>query len=324
MYNQKAIAAAFAAASADRSRALAVAIERKEQIEQQYPRMAAIARELSDIGASIAKTFYSQNPQQSVDALAVESLRLQEERKALLESLDLPQDYLEPQFYCKTCSDTGRVEGKLCNCIKQRAIDYSLEELARISPSERCSFENFDLAYYKNITDQSGKSVYEKAKANLEYLKAYSEDFSEHSKSLYLFGKTGLGKTHLTLAAAKAVIRKGYDVVYGMAGAVFADIEKEKFKSLEGKYTMQRLLEADLLILDDLGSEFQTSFSAAVAHNIIEGRLLAGKPVIITTNLDIDGIHSQYGERIASRIIGEYVPIKFEGNDVRQLRKFRY
>lgn len=324
MYNPEAVSAAFAAASADHSKAIALGLEHREQVELQNARFAQIAKQLSTIGAEIAKSFYSENPVQSVEALAAESLRLQEERKALLKSMGLPEDYLEPQYTCQKCHDTGRVDGKICTCIRERAITFALKELAAVSPSEHCTFENFDLSYYRNIQDENGKSGYEKAKNNLEYLKAYSEDFSEHSKSLYIFGRTGLGKTHLTLAAARAIIQKGYHVVYGMAGIIFSDIEKEKFKSEEGKYTMQKLLDADLLIIDDLGSEFHTSFSTSVAHNIIEGRLLAGKPVILTTNLDLGGINRQYGERIASRIIGEYVPIKFEGEDIRQMKNFMY
>ncbi len=324
MYSPEAISKAFAAAAQERAQALELSIERKAQVEQQCPRIAAISRELSGIGASIAKAFYDKNAAQSIDSLAAESLRLQQERKALLKSMHLPEDYLEVPYSCPLCSDRGRVDGKICSCIKQRAVAISLKELARISPSKNCSFENFDLSYYKNLQDKNGKSALEKAKANLEYLKAYSADFNEHSKSLYIFGKTGLGKTHLSLATAAAVIQKGYNVVYGMAGVIFSDIEKEKFQSIQGTYTMQRLLDADLLIVDDLGSEFHTSFSASVAHNIIEGRLLAGKPIIITTNLDITGIQQQYGERIASRIIGEYVPIQFEGEDIRQMKKFMY
>ena len=324
MYNPEAISKAFAAAAEDRSKANAVSVERREEAEARCPRLAVITKELSAVGAAIAKTFYADAPAQSIETLANESLRLQEERKALLKSMDLPEDYLGPAYTCKICEDKGRVNGKICACIKQRAIDISLKELAAVSPSKNCTFENFDLNFYKNIQDENGKSVYDKIKNNLAYLKAYSEDFSAESKSLYLFGKTGLGKTHLSLAVAGTVIKKGYDVLYGMAGVIFSDVEKEKFKSVEGKYTMEKLLQADLLIIDDLGSEFHTSFSASVAHNIIEGRLLAGKPVIITTNLDLGGIHKQYGERIASRILGEYVPIKFEGEDIRQLKKFMY
>ena len=325
MLNPEAVSKAMEAALYDRNKALTLSVERKEEVESKLPRIKEIARELSAVGAGIAKSFYSPDPQARVEALAAESLRLQAEKAQLLKAAGFSEDYLDPPFYCKRCEDTGRGEGgRLCDCIRERAIRISLEELAHISPSEHCSFENFSLDYYKDIKDKSGNSVYRRAQSNFQYLKAYSEDFSPNSKSLYIFGKTGLGKTHLTLAVANAVIRKGYYVIYGMAGALFSSIEEEKFRGISGKYSMKNLLGCDLLIIDDLGSEFKTSFSASVVHNIIESRLLANKPVIITTNLDINAIHAQYGERIASRIIGEYVPIKFDGADIRQLKKFQY
>ena len=324
MYAPESISAAFSKAADDRNRALSLAEERKEKIEKELPRTAVIASLLSQIGASIAKTFYAQNPEESVEALAAQSLNLQEERKALLKAAGYPEDYLDPPFHCAVCKDTGRVNGKICACIKKRAIEHSLEALSKYSPSKKCSFESFSLNYYKNLTDKNGKSVLQKTENNLNYLKAYCADFSENSKSLYIFGKTGLGKTHLALSCAKEIISRGYYVVYGMAGQIFSSIEEEKFKGISGKYTMKTLLDADLLIIDDLGSEFRTSFTASVVHNIIESRLLASKPVIITTNLDIGGINKLYGERIASRIIGEYEPIRFEGEDIRQLKKFQY
>ena len=324
MYNPEAVSRAFSAAGESRTKAIAVAAERKETLEKKLPRLAAISAELTRVGAGIAKAFYSPDPVESMDALAARSLNLQRERAALLNSCGYPENYLEPPFSCPKCNDTGRINGKICTCIQRRAVEISLEELSRISPSKRCSFESFDLNYYKNLNDKNGASVFENAKNNYEYLKAYSEDFSAASPNLYIFGKTGLGKTHLTLAAANEIIKKGYDVLYGMAGAIFASVEDERFHQKPGKYTMKKLLEADLLIIDDLGSEFHTSFTASVVHNVIEGRLLASKPVIITTNLDIRGINKQYGERIASRIIGEYEPIKFEGEDIRQLKKFQY
>ena len=325
MFNPEAISRAFGEAAADRERALAVSVERKENIEAKLPRLAAISEELSDIGSSIAKTFFSADSQPEIETLAKRSLNLQNERKALLKSNGYTEDYLEPPFKCKKCSDTGRSkDGKICECIKKRAIEFSLEALSKIAPSKKCTFESFNLDFYKDLKNKNGESVFEEAKMNYEYLKAYSEDFSPDSKSLYIFGKTGLGKTHLTLAAANEIIKKGYNVLYGMAGAIFSGVEEEKFKGIEGKYTMKKLIEADLLIIDDLGSEFQTSFTSSVVHNVIESRLLASKPVIITTNLDIRGINKEYGERIASRIIGEYEPIRFEGEDIRQLKRFEY
>ena len=325
MFNPEAISKALSDAAADRARAIAISVERKEKIEAELPRIAGISNELSAIGSSIAKSFFSADPKQELEALAKKSLNLQNEKKALLKSCGYTEDYLEPEFKCKKCSDTGRgKDGKLCDCIKKRAIDISLDALSKLAPSKKCTFESFNLDFYKDLKNKNGESVYDEAKMNYEYLKAYSEDFSLDSKSLYIFGKTGLGKTHLTLAAANEIIKKGYNVLYGMAGAIFSGVEEEKFKGVEGRYTMKKLVDADLLIIDDLGSEFHTSFTASVVHNVIESRLLASKPVIITTNLDIRGINKEYGERIASRIIGEYEPIRFEGEDIRQLKRFEY
>lgn len=325
MLNPDSVSKAFSDAAADREKAIAISVERKEKVEAELPRLAEISGELSIIGSSIAKSFFSTDPKLEVEDLAKRSLALQNERKALLKSCGYTEDYLEPEFKCKKCSDTGRgKDGKICECIKKRAVEISLDGLSKLAPSKKCTFQSFNLDFYKDLKNKNGESVFEEAKMNYEYLKAYSEDFSLDSKSLYIFGKTGLGKTHLTLAAANEIIKKGYNVLYGMAGAIFSGVEEEKFKGIEGKYTMKKLIDADLLIIDDLGSEFHTSFTSSVVHNVIESRLLASKPVIITTNLDIRGINKEYGERIASRIIGEYEPIRFEGEDIRQRKRFEY
>lgn len=324
MFNPEALAAAFNEASLNRNAALAEEVKRKEKLAEICPEAADIARQLSAIGASIAKSFYSDNPEKSIEILAEKSLALQERRKALLAEAGLPEDYLKPPYKCHLCEDTGRVDGKICECIKKSAVKYAIKDIAKIAPIEKCSFDNFNLDFYKNITDKNGKSVWDKSKNIYEYMKAYSEDFTEHSKSLYIFGKTGLGKTHLTLAAVKKIVEKGYYVLYGSASTILSSLEDEKFKQIEGKYTLKKIAQADLVVIDDLGSEFSTSFTAAAVHNIIESRLLASKPVIITTNLDINGVNSLYGERICSRIIGEYEPIMFDGQDIRQLKKFQY
>lgn len=324
MYNPKALEAAFNEASLNKNAALAEQEKRKEKLAEVCPQAADIAKQLSVIGASVAKTFYSDNPAEDIKALAEKSLALQEKRKKILAEAGLPEDYLKPPYKCRICEDTGRVDGKICECIKKSAVKFALRDIAKTAPIDKCSFDNFNLDFYKNITDKNGKSVYDKTKNIFEYMKAYSEDFGTRSKSLYIFGKTGLGKTHLTLAAVKAITEKGYYVLYGTASAIISSLENEKFKQVEGKYTMEKIAQADLVVIDDLGSEFSTSFTTAAVHNIIESRLLSSKPVIITTNLDINGINSLYGERICSRIIGEYEPILFEGQDIRQLKKFQY
>lgn len=324
MLNQLYLTKALNEAEAHRSQALSVALEKKSLLMEKNPVLQRIDEELSNIGASVAKLFYDENPDITIDSLMNKSLSLQSEKQHFLRSLGYGEDYLEPPYSCKKCNDTGRINGKLCSCIKERVAELELQKISKIAPIDECDFESFDLNYYKGITDDKGNDVYDRTKKIYDYLKAYSEDFHKTSKNLYMFGKTGLGKTHLALACAKKAVESGYNVVYGTAGSILSALEDEKFRHISAKYSLDSVIDAELLIIDDLGAEFSTSFTLATIHNIIESRLLAKKPTIITTNLDIDGIKEKYGERITSRIIGSYEPLKFDGKDIRQLKRFQY
>ena len=134
-----------------------------------------------------------------------------------------------------------------------------------------------------------------------------------------MYGETGLGKTHLSLAIAAEAINKGFNVIYGSAHYFFSMIERERFgRSTESDGTTEsKLLECDLLIIDDLGSEFITQFTVAELYCIINDRMLRGLPTIISSNLDPEELEKHYNNRISSRIIGTYKKIFFTGNDIR-------
>lgn len=322
MINPESLSRAFSAVAADRSKALEEQIERKNKIYRLSPSYAKTQRSLRNIGACVATAFFSDEAEKEIDNLARKSLALQEKAKEILSELGYAPDYLDIHYHCNDCKDTGRVNGKICKCVKEKAVEIDLKDISCYAPIEECTFENFDLSFYKNSGGDN--EIYEKTKRIYEYMKAYSEDFHTHSKSIYMFGRTGLGKTHLALAAARKIIENGHFVVYGTASNIFSSLEDEKFKHISAKYSMEKLCSAELLVIDDLGAEFFTSFTAAALHNVIENRLLSRKPVFITTNLGISDINKKYGERIASRIIGEYEPIKFEGSDIRQAKRFDY
>ncbi|MBP5459595.1 MAG: ATP-binding protein, partial [Clostridia bacterium] len=168
---------------------------------------------------------------------------------------------------------------------------------------------------------ETGVDVYNRMAQIYSYCEAYAEDFSLSSPSLILYGNTGLGKTHLSLAIAGKAIEKGFNVVYGSAHNLLSEIEKEHFGRLKTDDSPEdNVLNADLLILDDLGAEFGTSFTVSMVYNIINTRLLKGLPTIISTNLWYDEISDKYGNRVYSRIIGNYTPLEFAGRDVRQLK----
>ena len=249
--------------------------------------------------------------------LARINLEAQNKRKELLKANGFPEDWLDVPYTCKRCEDKGSVNGFVCECYKNllRSIEY--EKLCSKLPVDKCRFDNFKLDYYPT---GAGISPRKRMESILDYCKAYASDFSKTSPSLLLYGMTGLGKTHLSLAIAGKAVAAGHGVIYTSAQNLFNRLEREKFGRSEDTNTEQSILDCDLLIIDDLGAEFSTQFTISALYNIINCRDLEGKPTIISTNLSPEKLKDTYSDRIASRILSNYVILQFDGADIRQLK----
>ena len=249
--------------------------------------------------------------------LARINLDAQARRKELLVSNGFPEDWLDVKYTCKKCEDKGSVNGYVCDCFKTllRSIEY--EKLCSQLPVDKCRFDNFRLDYYP---EGAGISPKKRMESVFGYCKAYAEDFGKGSPSLLLYGMTGLGKTHLSLAIAGKAVERGHGVIYTTSQNLFNRLEREKFGRSEDNTTEQSILDCDLLIIDDLGAEFSTQFTVSVLYNIINCRDLEGRPTIISTNLTPEKIKDVYSDRIASRILSNYVILQFDGADIRQLK----
>ena len=157
----------------------------------------------------------------------------------------------------------------------------------------------------------------------LHYCEKYADEFSTESKSICMSGQTGVGKTHLSLSIAKVVISKGFNVIYGSSQDLLRDVEREHFgKSNDDKDALGSLLGCDLLIMDDLGTEFESSFYNSVIYNVINSRLNRGLPTIISTNLSLSELESRYSDRVVSRLM-VYDFLRFVGSDIRQIKRFK-
>ncbi|MCD7774968.1 MAG: ATP-binding protein [Clostridiales bacterium] len=255
--------------------------------------------------------------QKYIEKLRIENLQAQDEIKRLLKLNSLPEDYLEPKYFCSICNDTGFHKGKLCKCHLELLKQLSYEQLCKSSPLTVSTFEDFKLSYYNGDS-----RIYDLMSRVFSYCKGYAESFDLSSDSICMTGETGLGKTHLSLAIAGEVLKKGYGVIYGSVQNLFGNVEREHFgRSNDPEGTTEKmLLDCDLLILDDLGAEFTTNFTISTLNNIVNTRLLTSKPTIISTNLQISNLDEKYTRRITSRIIGEYRILSFAGKDIRQQR----
>lgn len=301
-----------------RSRALAEREEHHRAAVEIAPEILEAEEKMSRAGLAAVKAIGmgAADAKEYIQKLSEINLEAQAQRKLLLKANGFPEDWLDVHYTCKKCEDKGFVGGIMCDCFKElmKAIEY--EKLCSVLPVGNCRFDNFRLDYYP---DGAGTSPKKRMESVLNYCKAYASDFSRRSPSLLLYGKTGLGKTHLSLAIAGKAVEEGFGVIYSSAQNLFNKLEKEKFGRADTN-TEENILDCDLLIIDDLGAEFTTQFTVSALYNIVNSRELEGKPTIISTNFTPEQLTKAYGERIASRILSDYVMLYFDGSDIRQIK----
>ena len=254
-------------------------------------------------------------------AAAAALAKAKQELTALLASSGRPADALEPHFTCKKCQDTGTFEGHTCICVHKLMQKLRREEIERLSSLSISSFDTMELRYYPNtMDDKLGEPVRSYMGSLLAELRAYAEEFDRSSESLMLFGNAGLGKTHAALAIAGIVLEKDFDVIYVSSPDFFSKLEALHFGADPGgeeETLLQTAAGADLLILDDLGTEFNSSFFLSTLYSLLNNRLGAHLPTIVTTNIT-DGalLEKLYTEKISSRL-SAFVPCLFAGQDIR-------
>ena len=286
------------------------------------PEIAKIEQEMAQCGTGVIKALaLGGDSKEYIDVLSEKSLEAQRKRKDALKKAGFPEDYLEVRYTCSKCRDTGFVGGYYCDCYKQLIKDTAKNELAAPSQIKKCTFDLFDVSVYPDIEDEVLEMSQREHMTNvLNYCRDYAKYFTKSADGLIMLGKTGLGKTHLSLAIASKVIDKGYNVYYGSVPSVMNKLEKEHFgKATNEESLLDEICESDLLILDDLGAEFSTQFTVAQLYNILNTRMINNLPTIISTNLNMREIEEKYSQRVASRIVGNFNPIQFCGRDVRQI-----
>ena len=254
-------------------------------------------------------------------AAAAALAKAKQDLTALLASSGRPADALEPHFTCKKCQDTGTFEGHTCICVHKLMQKLRREEIESLSSLSISSFDTMELRYYPNtMDDKLGEPVRSYMGSLLAELRAYAEEFDRSSESLMLFGNAGLGKTHAALAIAGIVLEKDYDVIYVSSPDFFSKLEALHFGADPGgeeETLLQTAAGADLLILDDLGTEFNSNFFLSTLYSLLNNRLGAHLPTIVTTNIT-DGalLEKLYTEKISSRL-SAFVPCLFAGQDIR-------
>ena len=302
------------------SQAVQEAQRRRRQLEQSLPEAVDLQDRIAKTAIAYTRLVLSHDAtlEEMLPSLQQENLRLQQQLGKVLTLAGYPENYLDTPYTCSVCRDTGFDEkGERCACYQQLVRELTAQEFNRNSPIGGYRFEEFQLDYYPDGARDSMRKV-------LLFCQRYSQDFSLSSPSLLMMGATGLGKTHLSLSIAREVVKKGYMVLNGSVQDLFGAVQNEFYgRGQSDLSTMDSMRQADLLVLDDLGSEYDTPFQNSTLFSILNYRLEQHNPTIISTNLTFQEIQRRYSDRVASRLLTLYTCLKFTGVDVRQekLRK---
>lgn len=303
------------------------AAARASEAERKIPEIAEINSQISGTSVELSKLILEKKGdfKKNLEMIKSRNLQGQEMIASLLRKNGYPEDYLEPVYTCPLCRDKGYTNGERCSCFEKLLTRFAVEKLNSEANMPDCDFEHFSLEYYRGKTDDSGADCYAQMQKNLDFCKKYVSGFSTRAPSLFLFGRTGTGKTHISLSIAKEVSAMGYTAAYGSLLNYLRIIEKEHFGRSEtpDADTLQTLINADLLVIDDLGSEFRTSFYESVIYNIINSRINLGLPTIISSNLSVEELQNNYNDRVLSRLFSVYTMLMFVGEDIRQIKRLK-
>ncbi|WP_058486518.1 ATP-binding protein [Defluviitalea phaphyphila] len=302
---------------------------RQEEVYKKIPRIAQIDELLAKTGVEISKMILKDplKANELIKSLEQKNMDLLIEKAELLYVNGYDKNYLDPIYSCPRCKDTGYIDNSPCSCLKQALINvaYDQSNLKDILSVE--NFDNFNFDYYSDKVDPKFNiSPKENIKQIYSHCIRFVKEFDKKFSNIIFYGDPGLGKTFLCNCIAKDLLDQGKTVLYLTAFQLFKLFEQERFRKEEetedSKAYLDAIFTVDLLIIDDLGTEFSTSLTGAELFNCLNSRLLDKKHTIISTNLSPNDWQNQYSERIVSRIFGNYKAFRLIGEDIRIIKKY--
>ncbi len=246
---------------------------------------------------------------------------LQKKKSELLVANGFDEGYTDDIYTCTKCRDTGFVEGRRCECLKNLIAEHIGENSNLTEFMREQTFEKFDMSLF--FSQGSDQRVLKVMQTVCDTALTFAESFDISHDNLLLMGNAGTGKTFVSSCVANRALERGKTVYYQTAFRLFEIFEAAKFGKDDGDAAaiVKYVYDVDLLIIDDLGTEFVTQFTAAALFDIINARITAGRSTIISTNLSFETLSEMYSQRIASRFVGEYKILQTLGEDIRKIKR---
>ncbi|HBY20108.1 MAG: hypothetical protein A2Y24_08955 [Clostridiales bacterium GWE2_32_10] len=301
----------------------------KNEIYSILPRVKQIDSLLFNTGLRLSRAIIEDptSTNKLLSKIQTETHALESEKVQLLIENGYPKDYLQIKYSCKKCNDTGFINNKPCTCFEQELMlaAYASSNIKEILSEE--NFDNFNFEYYSDEKYPTQKlTPQENIKRIYQIAHDFAHNFDKQFTNLLFYGSPGTGKTYLCNCIAKDLLDAGKGVLYLTAFELFKLIEDDRFNKKDDETEertnfLDSIFKADLLIIDDLGTEFHTTLSNASFFNCINTRLLHKKTTVISTNFTLENLQKTYSARIVSRVLGNYKTLEFYGRDIRQIKK---
>ena len=291
-------------------------LEKREEIFRKLPELEELEEKVRAFSLSVAGEMQQGN-REGLLRLKEEIGKLHKEKKALLEGAGYKiQDLEEEEHFCPLCQDTGYVDGKKCQCFLKLQGELLYRQSRMGAVLERENFSKFQLERFDNIEKlgQCGnKTLREYMKEIRDYLTNYCEEYPKNNRSILFTGSTGTGKTYFLHSIAKALLDRGVSVLYFTATGLFEYFSKK----MREEGTEDYIEEVDVILIDDLGTEFSNSFTTSRFFALLNQRILDRKTMLISTNLNFKELRETYSDRVVSRFMSDYEIIPLYGKDQR-------
>jgi DNA replication protein DnaC len=289
---------------------------RIDEIYEKIPRIREIEESISSCSVRQAEKMFDEDPNALSD-LKEELRSLTQERTVLLREAGYPENYLEMQYTCPDCQDTGYIGRRKCHCFMREEIRLLYASSHLDAVLERENFSTLS----RDVYDEEQQAVMPQIIATC---RDFVQTFDQGFRNLLFYGSVGTGKTFLSNCIAKELLDTGHSVIYFTSFQLFELLSGTSYNDREAfRQNFEALLESDLLILDDMGTELSNTFTVSKLFQILNERALLQKSTVISTNLSLKEFRDVYSERIFSRITSSYTLLKFTGSDIRIRKKLQ-
>ena len=299
--------------------------ERRKEIYARLPVVRQLEAEIAERSVACAKKLL-EGDKSVLDRLKEDLRDLREQKALIIRAAGYPDDYLELHYRCPDCRDTGLIDGRKCHCFLQAQIKLLHAQSNLEDVLERENFKALSYEYYDDteILPQLGITNAAYMRRVVAGCREFVRDFDKKHDNLLFTGSTGVGKTFLTNCIARELMDDFHSVIYLTASDLFDVFSRNKFDydNAEDMKDMYRfILDCDLLIIDDLGTELNNSFTSSQLFYCINERMNMSRSTIISTNLTLARLRDSYTDRVTSRIMSGYRIIPLYGGDIRLLKK---